>query len=105
MGLSDELLAELEQIVDDDKYDEFFEDLWRIGDSPKDLGTSEGDVGEVLSSHPEKNLVESFVEDFDERDELVVVPGHDNMAKGCQIDSRLNPEFDKLIMNKESGKL
>ncbi|RYJ15272.1 hypothetical protein ELS19_01115, partial [Halogeometricum borinquense] len=105
MGLSDELLAELEQTVDDDKYDEFFEDLWRIGDSPKDLGKDLGDVGEVLSSHPEKNLVEGFVENFDERDELVVVPGHDNMAKGYHVYSERNPEIDKLIMDKESGEV
>ncbi|ADQ68438.1 hypothetical protein Hbor_28990 [Halogeometricum borinquense DSM 11551] len=105
MGLSDELLAELEQTVDDDKYDEFFEDLWRIGDSPKDLGASEGDVGEVLSSHPEKNLVESFVEDSDERGELAVVPGHDSMVKGVQVNSSRNPEFDKLIVDKKSGEV
>ncbi|WP_363467223.1 hypothetical protein [Halogeometricum borinquense] len=105
MGLSDELLAELEQTVDDDKYDEFFEDLWRIGDSPKDLGGDQGDVGEVLSSHPEKNLVESFVKDFDERDELVVVPAHDNMAKGFHVYTEENPEIDKLIMDKEKGEV
>ncbi|QIB75713.1 DUF4157 domain-containing protein [Halogeometricum borinquense] len=105
MGLSDELLAELEQTVDDDKYDEFFEDLWRIGDSPKDLGKDLGDVGEVLSSHPEKNLVEGFVENFDERDELVTVPAHDNTVKGLKVNSSKSPEFDKLIMNKETGEI
>lgn len=94
-GLDEDLLAELNETIDDEKIEAFVEGIWRIGDSTKDLGSYTGDTGEVLSSHPDKDLVEGFTEYFDNHDEYVVVPAHDNMAKWYQVTGEKNPEIDK----------
>ncbi|MEZ3116796.1 DUF4157 domain-containing protein [Halobaculum sp. MBLA0147] len=101
-NVPESLVARIETLVDDDRYEEFLTDIYRIAESQKDVGDSKGDVGEVLSAHPDSGILSDLVPELRERDELVAVPKNDNTVKGFQINAPGNPEFDKVVLNIES---
>ncbi|ELZ85526.1 hypothetical protein C453_06913 [Haloferax elongans ATCC BAA-1513] len=110
MGVSEELIGQIRQEVDPNDHTVFIRDIKLIVDeSTKDVGSDQGEVGEILSSEKglSKRLAEKQMTETSDIENLTTIPMPNTFTKGVDIQcpNGENPEYDKVLLNEETGEV